>query len=479
MSGAPRAVLTSLAVAALAPCASAQISPGLLSRAHAKLEGSARCLDCHDPSQGVAPAKCLACHEPLGKRIAAGKGLHARPEYADCRRCHVEHQGEAFELVFWGKPGRATFDHSLTGHALAGKHARVACAECHKTRSFLGAVTECAACHKDEHRGQFQGRACSTCHGEQAWKPAPTFDHAKTSYPLTGRHAAVACERCHATRQPDPKSAAESYRVFRVAAGRECSTCHEDVHKTRLGPGCASCHDTAGWRQVRTAGFDHGRTGYPLGGRHATVGCEKCHAPGQPMRVKHERCSDCHRDVHRGDVTRRADTGRCEGCHDVQGFRPARYGPDEHAKTAYPLRGSHLAVACDECHRPSKGVVPLKLAAARCVDCHRDPHQGETAAMAAANGCETCHRLEGWRNVAFDHGQTRYPLSGRHAQVACNGCHTRSEGAGPARLAFKGAASECSACHRDPHQGQFAAPVGGRTACERCHATDSLKAARF
>lgn len=474
--------------------ARAQISPGPLARAHAKLEGSSRCLDCHDPSEGVAAGKCLACHEPLQKRIAAGRGLHARPEYRDCRRCHVEHQGAEFELVFWGKQGRAAFDHALTGHALAGKHARVACADCHKTRSFLGAVTECAACHRDEHRGQFPGRACSTCHSEQAWKPAPGFDHAKTSWPLTGRHAAVGCERCHTTRQPDPKHAGESYRVLRATAGRECASCHQDVHKARLGANCASCHNTAGWKQAKTAGFDHGRTGYPLGGRHATVACERCHAPGQPMRVKHERCSDCHRDAHGGELTRRTDAGRCESCHDVSGFRPARYGPEDHAKTAYPLRGAHLAVACDECHRSAggaggvrraaasgQGVVPLKLAAASCSDCHRDPHRGGAAAAAGAagaSGCESCHRVEAWRQVAFDHGKTRYALSGRHAQVACARCHAPAEGQA-APVAFKGAATECAACHKDPHDGQFATAAGGRTACERCHATDSLRASRF
>lgn len=485
--------LIALVLVALAPFARAQISPGPLSRAHAKLEGSSRCLDCHDPSEGVAAGKCLACHEPLQKRIAAGKGLHARGEYRDCRRCHVEHQGAEFELVFWGKQGRAAFDHGLTGHALAGKHASVACAECHKTRSFLGAVTECSACHRDEHRGQFQGRACSTCHGEQAWKPAPGFDHAKTSWPLSGRHAPVACERCHSTRQPDPKSPGQSYRVFRVAAGRECVSCHPDVHKARLGTSCASCHNTGAWKQAKTAGFDHGRTGYPLFGRHAAVPCERCHLPGRPMCVAHDRCSDCHRDAHGGELARRADAGRCESCHDVAGFRPARYGPDDHAKTAYPLRGAHLAVACDECHRSAHGsasarptqggaaVVPLKLAAARCSDCHRDPHRGETAAVVAAAGCETCHKVEAWRAVAFDHGKTRYPLSGRHAQVACDRCHAHAEAASASssRLAFKGAATDCAGCHQDPHGGQFAAAASGRTACERCHATDSLAASRF
>ncbi|HSD67521.1 MAG TPA: cytochrome c3 family protein, partial [Vicinamibacteria bacterium] len=109
---------------ALAPAAAlAQISPGALSRAHAKLEGSTRCLDCHDPKRGVAAEKCLACHKPLQERIAAGKGLHARPEYRDCKTCHVEHQGADYELVWWGKAGKKAFDHAQTGQTLSGKHA--------------------------------------------------------------------------------------------------------------------------------------------------------------------------------------------------------------------------------------------------------------------------------------------------------------------------------------------------------------------
>ena len=468
-----------LLLALAASPVSAQISPGPLSRPHAKLEGSAHCLDCHDANKGVAPSKCIACHKPLAERMTAGKGLHANAEHQDCKACHVEHQGVEFELVWWGKSGRGAFDHAQTGRALAGKHRTLACEQCHKSRSFLGAVSECTSCHKDEHRGQFAGRACTACHSEQAWRPAAGFDHARTAWPLTNRHMQVTCDRCHTVRKPDPATPGATYRVFRAVAGRECASCHADVHKARLGGNCSSCHNTAGWQQAKTAGFDHQRTGYPLSGRHTAVACDRCHAAGQPMRLKHEQCSDCHRDAHAGELSRRAEAGRCEGCHDVQGFRPARYGPDEHAKTAFPLHGAHLAVACDECHRSAKGVVPLVLAATRCGECHRDPHRGETAAVAAAKGCETCHRVEAWSSVAFDHGQTRYPLSGRHAQVACGGCHARAEGSGVPRLAFKGAGSECSACHRDPHAGQFAKVAGGQTACERCHATDSLRAARF
>ena len=181
-----RRVAFGLALWLLPAMVRAQISPGPLSRAHATLEGSTRCLECHDPDKGVSASKCLACHKPLQARVAAGKGLHARADYRNCKTCHIEHQGLDYELVWWGKAGRATFDHGQTGQLLAGKHAQLSCEQCHKTRSFIGLATDCASCHRDEHRGQFAGRACTECHTQVAWKPAPGFDHAKTSWPLTG-----------------------------------------------------------------------------------------------------------------------------------------------------------------------------------------------------------------------------------------------------------------------------------------------------
>jgi hypothetical protein len=473
-----------LALALAAGPVRAQISPGPLSRPHAKLEGNTHCLDCHDPNQGVAVDKCLGCHKPLQARVTEGKGLHARPEYRDCKTCHVEHQGASYELVWWGKAGKKAFDHAQTGHPLAGKHQALSCEQCHKTRSYLGNVTDCASCHKDEHRGQFAGRACSSCHTEQAWKPAPGFDHARTSWPLTGRHAPVSCEKCHTTRRPDPANAAVTYRVFRAVAGKDCASCHEDTHKGRLGNQCTSCHTTSGWRgSVATAGFDHAKTAYPLAGRHAGVSCEKCHVPGRPLRLKHDRCTDCHADAHAGQLARRADGGRCESCHDVNGFRPARFTPDDHAKTAYPLMGAHLAVACDQCHKPvasgaGRPAVALRLASSRCADCHRDPHRGEVAPIVAKGGCESCHRVDSWREVAFDHGLTKYPLVGGHARVSCAPCHMRTAAAGrPADLRFTGVSQACESCHRDPHQGQLAR--NGVVSCERCHTMENLRASKF
>jgi hypothetical protein len=507
------AAVLALLVPAGAP-AIAQISPGPLSRPHAALEGSSQCASCHDPGRGVAPSKCLACHKTLGARVSAGKGLHARPEYRDCKTCHVEHQGVEYDLVWWGKAGRAAFDHAQTGHTLEGAHARVDCRQCHQPahnpsndslaaarvnveRTYLGLGTACASCHADVHQGQFKGRDCTACHTQTAWKPAPGFDHAKTSWPLTGRHTTVACARCHRSAPPPPGSGVRVVS-FRNVSGRDCVSCHTDVHRGRLGTSCATCHSTSGWQRVQRADFDHSRTGYPLEGRHVSVACDKCHRARETKQLAHQHCTDCHQDAHFGQLASRPDRGACESCHDVAGFTPARFGIEEHQKTTYPLAGAHLAVACNSCHttvsadelrrtpgvtvtRGASGRSPrLRFASTRCAACHRDVHQGDLDRWVKAGGCESCHNGESWRRATFDHAKTRFALVAGHARARCGECHKKVEVGTPReRVGFAGTPLACEKCHGDPHRGQFQAGGKAAVACERCHAATTLRASLF
>ncbi len=486
----------------------AQISPGKLSHSHIALEGSLRCATCHDAQRGLAASKCLSCHTVLQQRMTAGQGLHAKPTHADCRKCHVEHQGVQSDLVWWGKAGREAFDHREAGFPLEGKHAQIRCEACHEARrqkrpwvqadgvnparTFLGLQAACLACHKDEHRGTLLGaRACVLCHSFGAWKPAPRFDHAKTRFPLTGKHAVVSCARCHAV-----KASTSAARPGDQKGSRDCTSCHADAHEGRLGRNCTSCHTTAGWRRIDGGGFDHARTGYPLQGRHALVACQACHVSGRPLRLPHARCIDCHSDTHLGQLAQRADQGRCESCHDVSGFTPAAFSLEAHQKTRYPLAGAHLAVACDACHRrvpvqtiralsgqpDVRGVSPrpttqLHFKATRCAECHRDVHAGELDRQIRAGDCESCHRVASWRQVDFDHRETRFALSGGHAKPACSACHESKPPASPPRRRFAGTPLACAACHSDPHQGQL--PRSGPAACLTCHNRDDVRAARF
>jgi hypothetical protein len=508
---APAWLLLAAPLSLLAGAARGQISPGPLSRRHAALEGAGQCLKCHEPGKGVAAGRCLACHTLLRERVAAGKGLHARREYGDCKKCHVDHQGAEFELVFWGKPGRAAFDHGQTGHALLGKHAGVSCEACHQPRfnqrkdalsagaanaagTFLGLAPACQSCHGDPHRGtSFGGRECTRCHGQVAWRPATQFDHTLSGFALTGRHAAVACEACHDASKPRAAG-----RLAGLVRGRACASCHEDVHRARLGTDCARCHSTGGWRTgQRAAGFDHDRTAYPLRGRHAAVACAACHAPGRPLRLTHEACTDCHADVHRGQLASRADRGRCDACHDVNGFKPVRFAIEEHQRSRFALAGAHLAVPCDACHRPAalpaaargagarvpgagagrERTVQLRFAGTRCRDCHGDPHFGDVERHLQKAGCEACHAVESWKRVRFDHTSTRFALTGGHAKPACSACHVRIEPRTPReRVKLAGLPLACEACHRDPHQGQFQQPP---IACDACHTTTDVRASKF
>jgi hypothetical protein len=102
-----RVLLAAALCAGASATARAQFSPGELSRFHQSIDGSRGCPSCHAAGKGVTAELCLRCHTALGQRIAAGRGLHARPDYRACERCHIEHHGRDFELVFWGETGRA------------------------------------------------------------------------------------------------------------------------------------------------------------------------------------------------------------------------------------------------------------------------------------------------------------------------------------------------------------------------------------
>ena len=487
----PLAVALSLALSGAG--ARAQISPGPLSTPHAGLEGSRACLKCHEAGQGVAARLCLDCHRALAERIAAGRGAHAGEDYRRCERCHSEHNGREFELVRFAG-GEAAFDHARAGWKLEGKHARAACRDCHRAdrvepalaahepdkdlkRTYLGLPTRCVACHQDPHGGTLSA-TCGECHSQESWKGAPGFDHARTRYPLDAAHARVACLDCH--RQADPAAKTLRFAQFQGRALPACAECHKDPHQGRLGADCAACHSGASFRTgARVAGFDHQRTAYPLRGRHAGVACEKCHAAGRELRIPgFQLCESCHRDDHAGQLARVAAKSECAACHGVEGWAPARYGFEDHARSRLPLSGAHRAVPCVACHaevraqelpaafRRTAGtrIRRFRFDGVACRDCHRDPHAGSLDRYAGAEGCATCHGESDWRAVRFDHGRTRYPLAGRHAAVACASCHPK---AAADALRFDGRPLDCAGCHRDPHAGQLAR--AGVTACERCH----------
>jgi len=440
------------------------VSPGELTAPHAELEGLRNCEKCHQPGAGTPAAKCLACHKPVAERIAARRGVHR--EAAECVSCHVEHTGRAGEL----RPfDTRAFDHARdAGYPLDGKHAGVAgdCAKCHTTRSFLTARTACQTCHEDTHKGAL-GASCERCHSARdAFKDARTgFDHSTAAFALAGAHQTVACEKCHT-----------DVKTFKNVAFATCGSCHRDPHESDFGPTCDRCHGSDTWRTTKV---DHGRTDYPLEGRHARVACAACHkGPAMKVTPASATCAACHADPHRGTFEK-----DCGACHTVRGFAAA--APFDHATTGYRLVDKHADLRCEECHKPAAGppraeavavggaavALDFKGLTEACASCHSDVHRGELGAE-----CATCHTPKTFRVTSFEHAGPAGFYAGQHANLACEKCHVPAALERPVRAAepvfntrFKAATTACASCHEDVHLGQV-----GR-ACDTCHTVADLR----
>lgn len=528
MTGAQRAIAILLLAGALpGPLpAAAQVSPGPLATAHASLDGATDCFRCHGKggSGRAMDLRCLDCHTEVAWMRARDRGFHARVPGKACASCHPDHGGRAFALIAWegGSPER--FDHARAGFELKGRHASLACRDCHQpefqksaatpllrvtdhARSWLGLEPACVSCHQDPHRGSL-GANCLSCHDQTRWIPAPGFDHARTTFPLTGAHTKPACADCHATAAVNAGSDARGTPRprWRPVPHADCVACHRDPHAGRFRGECARCHVTTGWSTVNTRRFDHDQTRYPLRGAHAAVACDACHAPARGgAKPRFAACMDCHRDAHQGTATVRGAAVDCATCHTVQAFRPSSWPRTEHQRTRYPLTGAHEAAACEGCHtRASAGSaeaarlgsarVRMRPASEPCQACHRDAHAGRFSAGGArvrAEGCPACHSTAAFRPSGFDsraHQASAFPLEGAHRAVPCQRCHeelredahgSSLRGASGRAMRFESRDRACAACHEDPHRGQFRARAD-RGACDACHGAGAFApASRF
>lgn len=345
---------------------------------------------------------------------------------------------------------------SVSPGKLSRAHAAIEsqCDRCHVPFGGIPAA-QCLSCHarlaERIARGAgfhatVKARPCTDCHGEHhgrdaAITPAPPnpFDHRVAVFPLEGKHGQLGCDRCH--------PAAGAARQW-VGIPTACGRCHADrAHQGTLGGECAKCHRAEAWKPATRTAADHKVS---LAGGHARLTCTNCHRSGLHL-VAQQTCAQCHVQQHGG--TRR----ECETCHRVAGWKQVTYA---HKFPPAKLPGKHQTAACLACH-PGFRFTPTSLACSSCHDKQR-PHDplGE---------CSKCHSATSWKTRSFDHDrpEINFPLTGRHAQIDCAGCHTD-------RRTFKGTRRTCVGCHADVHGPQF----GGR-ACTDCHTTDGWKPSKI
>jgi hypothetical protein len=309
------------------------------------------------------------------------------------------------------------------------------------------------------HQSVSASSTCTSCHQFGAAKPTyKCLDcHKEINQLLTAGHG------YHAQlKMSDPTS-------------KDCVRCHREHN----GADFQLVHWDKPIRQ-----FNHAQAGYVLQGKHANLGCEKCHTPAHMDLAEKsliqradlaksylglsQNCVTCHQDPHKGDLG-----PDCQRCHNFVDWKQA--SQFDHSKTKYPLTGLHSKVSCEKCHVPAgpshtAQFTGLKFGA--CVDCHTDPHRGEFKTT-----CESCHNTSGWQNVTmsdeFDHSKTKFPLLGAHIKVGCDSCHVGGDF--HKAIAF----GLCDDCHKpDPHKGQFLLRAS-KGECAECHTVNAWKPSLF
>jgi hypothetical protein len=401
-------------------------SPGPLATSHGALDDQNHCNDCHVAgSKEVDNQKCLDCHDhnDLKGRIAAGKGFHASGTVKgkDCKTCHLDHKGRGYDIMGWKSVagGEKGFNHDLTGWSLNGKHAATDCAECHKARNkqglkiYMGTDRLCGSsgCHNNDQPHKFE------------------------------RKDMLQCERCHG----------------------------ESVWKPA--------------KPVSQQKFDHDDrkdAAMPLYGSHKDVACSKCHAKSVfnlPF-ADPDSCgnSGCHQSTHDGHLFGKRD---CEWCHSPT-FKTLKDQKFDHTeKTKFDLGPAHRVIKCYQCHTKALGEGKPNGSCEQ-GGCHLkdNKHGNRFDQFGSPPRCGTCHQSGGpkFTPKAFSHGsQTKFRLTGKHADIGCRQCH---RGSGPADFEKLGnivSASgkiECMNCHehKNVHDRQYTNnSCTAKTGASGCH----------
>ncbi len=450
-------------------------SPGPVSATHAQDPSLAErgCERCHGRGSESMTSACATCHTDIGAEIREKKGFHGRlaADPDACEACHLEHHGRDFPLVGAqsfaraGVADRNAYDHAGLEFKLSGRHAKLACTDCHKeaeatvlakgAKRFLGLDQACASCHEDVHGGKLPD--CAACHGEEhPFAKVASFVHT-TAFALTGAHARPACTDCH------PKGSAHAIETDKTAVSRACEDCHASPHAKAFltAAACVDCHPTThasfAVAQAILTKKQHAASGFALVAPHDNVSCDACHkVPHANFREAYpgrspDDCRSCHADPHAGQFAKGLFAGEgCLACHERTRFEPTTFDLAAHARTAFPLTGSHAAVPCSGCHANSaKGIRAFHGTETACRACHADPHVGQFAAGVRTD-CARCHTsAESFERIAFDHDRdSRFHLDEGHKRLACAACHVRVplEG-GESAVRYKPLGMNCADCH--------------------------------
>jgi hypothetical protein len=228
---------------------------------------------------------------------------------------------------------------------------------------------------------------------------------------------------------------------------------------------------------------------------HGGSDCLKCHDTGNG--VPDNKCLSCHTKIkesesHPEQFHARVKDQACISCHsDHKGrnFNSTQVDRKsfDHAKTGFPLTGSHKTVKCEKCHtKQHKNKAGHNIGmeylgnSTSCVSCHKKDDIHHFPPKQAKLECSACHNTVTWKKAAeFNHKrETGYELVGKHAQIKCDSCHLDKKTKQP-KYDFPTLPKEkCLTCHVDQHKDNLSPKFRGGT-CETCHNQLDWKIQKF
>ncbi len=419
----------------------------------------ANCFSCHVQSSNFKglSTDCYSCHNQ--QYLLTKNPDHVQAKFSTaCQDCH---NINSFT--------QATFVHNSTGFTLTGAHAGISCQSCH-TVGYVNTSSDCYSCHSKDfaattvpnHVTQGFPHDCSQCHSTTNWSGA-AFDHTTTGFTLTGAHATVTCQSCHSAGYTNTSS--------------DCYSCHSNDFAKTTDPNhatqgfshdCSQCHSTTNWGD---ANFNHSITGFALTGAHATVTCQSCHSAGYTNTP-----SDCY-SCHSNDFAKTTDPNHatqgfshdCSQCHSTTNWGDANFN---HSITGFALTGAHATVTCQSCHSAGYTNTPSD-----CYSCHSNDFTATTNPNHVSQGfphdCSQCHSTTNWSGATFDHSTTGFALTGAHATVTCQSCHSAG---------YTNTPNDCYSCHSNDFAGTTDpnhVAQGFSHDCSQCHSTTNWGNANF
>ena len=395
----------------------------------------------------------------LACQLVWSQSPHGPSLAMDCALCH-----HPDNWTYDAK--RSSFSHDSTSFTLTGRHKDLDCRSCHQSLEFNKAESSCLSCHTDVHQ-QNLGNDCVRCHNTQSWIVENiTQLHENIAFPLIGVHANINCYDCHNS---------DSHLRF-APVGVTCYDCHRTDYINTTRPNhvaknfdldCSSCHDlnNPDWN---TDIVDH--SFFPLEQGHKINDCAACHLSDDYSVISAD-CISCHtpdfENTVRPNHLLSGFSTNCVDCHTTApGWNPVVF--NIHDANHFPIySGKHAGVwnACSECHTD-----PGNFTTFACINCHTNPetddgHSGVSGYQYNDNACLACHPT-GSADMAFDHNQTGFPLTGAHRMTDCIACHAGG---------YEGTPTDCFACHaldynesiNPDHQ-----KIGIGTDCKSCHSTE-------